>query len=483
MISFASSKPPIKDPSPASPLTRRGTLSHKGRGLGVLNRALRWCAGALLMACAASDARAQTQSRVYLIDIKGAIGVATERQLARAIDTIKGESGAVLVMRLDTPGGLVSSTRDIIQMMVGAPVPIVVYVAPAGARAASAGTFIVYASHVAAMAPGTNLGAATPISMGGLPGLPGQQPKDKKDEKDAAPTTQSAAEKKAINDVVAMLRSLAQLRGRSVDFAEKAVREAATMTAEEAKKDNVIDAVAGSLDELLAAIDGKKVKVGNAETALATKGAAVKTIEPDWRTRLLSVISDPNIAFILLMIGFYGVILEFWNPGTLVPGVIGAICLILALISLSTLPVHYGALALLLLGIALMVAEAFTPGIGVLGIGGLIAFVVGSIFLFEGADTDIEVSVSLPVVFGVAATTAGLIFGIVGAAIQARKRPATTGAEEIIGSRGQVIDWQGERGRVRVHGEIWSARAGRALKPKDAVRVVGREGLTLIVEA
>ncbi len=446
-------------------------------------RLLCWCAAALLLAGAVTHAHAQTGGRVYLTDVKGAIGVATERQLARALDQIKGESGAVLIMRLDTPGGLVSSTRDIIQLMIAAPVPVVVYVAPAGARAASAGTFLVYAAHVAAMAPGTNLGAATPISPGGFPGLPGQEPKEKKDGKDAAPASQQAAEKKAINDVVAMLRSLAQLRGRSVDFAEKAVREAATMTAVEAKKENVIDVVAASLDELLAAIDGKKVKVGESERTLATKGAAAKTIEPDWRTRLLAVISDPNIAFILLMIGFYGVILEFWHPGTLAPGVIGAICLILALISLSTLPVHYGALALLLLGIALMVAEVFTPGTVVLGIGGVIAFIVGAIFLFEGGDTDIDISVSLPVVLGAAATTAGLVFGIVGAAIQARKRPASTGAEEMIGARARVIEWQGERGRVRVHGEIWAARAGRALKADDSVRVVGREGLTLIVEA
>jgi membrane-bound serine protease (ClpP class) len=443
-------------------------------------KAMRSCAAALLFACAVlAGAHAQSGNRVHVIEIKGAIGVATERQLKRALEVAVRERSEALIVRLDTPGGLVSATRNIIQEMIAAPVPIVVYVSPSGARAASAGTFLVYASHVAAMAPGTNLGAATPVSIG-MPGLPGQQPD--KDKKNGQKDTKSAMEQKAINDVVALLRSLAQLRGRSVEFAEKAVREAATLTAEEAKKENVIEAVAGDMGELLAQIDGRKVKVGSAERTLSTREAAQTAIEPDWRTRLLAAITDPNVAFILLLVGFYGIILEFWNPGSFVPGTVGAISIILALTALSALPVHYGALALLLLGIALMVAEAFTPGIGILGAGGLVAFVIGSIFLFEGTGWDIDVSVSLPVVLGAAATTAALIFGVVGAAIKARKRPPAAGAEELIGSRGQVVEWQGEGGRVRARGEIWSARAHRALKERDAVRVVGRDGLTLIVE-
>jgi membrane-bound serine protease (ClpP class) len=439
------------------------------------------CVGALLIACAtAGTLRAETSNKAFVIEIKGAIGVASERQIKRAIEETRRQNGIALVIRLDTPGGLVSSTRDIIQEMIAAPVPVMVYVGPSGARAASAGTFLVYAAHVAAMAPGTNLGAATPIEFGGLPGLPKQQPEKSKDAKDIS--SETAARQKAINDVVAMLRSLAQLRGRNVDFAEKAVREAATLTADEAARDKVIDFVAADLDELIAKADGRKVKVGNADVTLATMGAVRTVLEPDWRTRLLTLISDPNVAFILLMIGFYGVILEFWHPGTFAPGVIGAICLILALTALSTLPVHYGALALLLLGIALMVGEVFTPGGVVLGIGGVIAFLVGAIFLFEGPDSDIDISVSIPVVIGAAVATAGLIFGIVGAAIQARKRPTATGAEQIIGMQAEVVEWKGERGRVRVLGEIWSARAPRPLKPKEAVRVTGREGLTLIVK-
>ena len=432
----------------------------------------------LLVGAAAGTVHAQAGGPVFVIEVKGAIGVATQRQLKRAIEQARLEQAEVLVIRLDTPGGLVSATRDIIQDMVAAPVPIIVYIAPSGARAASAGTFIAYASHVAAMAPGTNLGAATPVSMGGLPGMPGQQ-KDKDGEK----SSKSASEQKAINDIVALLRSLAQLRGRNIEFAEKAVREAETMTAEEAVKANVVEILAADMNELLAAADGRTVKIGNGERALATKGAATTVLEPDWRTRLLQVISDPNVAFILLMIGFYGIVLEFWNPGTLVPGTIGAICIILALIALSALPVHYGALGLLILGMALMVAEAFTPGIGIMGAGGLIAFVAGAIFLFEGSGWDIEVSLSWPVIVGTTLTTAVVIFGFVAAAAKAHRRPAMTGSEEMIGSRGEIIEWSEAGGRVHVHGETWSARGDRPFQPKEKVRVVGRDGLTLIVEA
>jgi membrane-bound serine protease (ClpP class) len=425
--------------------------------------------------------RAQPANRVFVTDVQGVIGVATARQIARAIEKTRTEHGIALVVRLDTPGGLVSSTRDIIKDILASPVPVIIYVAPSGARAASAGTFIAYAAHVVAMAPGTNIGAATPIELS-VPGLPSptERSKDKKDSNDAS--SQTAAQRKAINDVVALLRSLAQLRGRNPEWAEKAVREAATLTATEAVNNNVIDIVATSLEDVLAQADGRKVTVNGIEQTLATKGVSIVTYEPDWRTRALSIISDPNIAFILLMIGFYGILFEFWHPGSFVPGVVGAISLILAFIALSALPVHYGALTLLVLGIALMVGEIFTPGIGILGIGGLLAFVAGAIFLFEGPGSDIEIAVSLPLIIGAAATTAGLLFGILGAAVKARTRPPATGSEQMIGSRGEVVAWQGSSGQVRVLGEIWAARSDRPLKPKDAVRVVGREGLTLIVE-
>ena len=440
----------------------------------------------LLLAGVTALAHAQPQQQargyVFVTEINGAIGVSATRQITQAIQSAAEQQGAALILQLDTPGGLVSSTRDIIKAMIASPVPVIVYVAPSGARAASAGTFITYAAHIAAMAPGTNLGAATPIEIGGFPGVP-QRPEQQKNEKDSsASSSQPARERKAINDTVAMLRSLAQLRGRNAEWAEKAVRKAATLTATEARKENVIDIVAVSIDDLRAQIDGRKVSVGGVERTLATKSAAITVFEPDWRTRALSIISDPNVAFILLMIGFYGIILEFWNPGTFVPGVIGGISLLLALTALSALPVHFGALGLLILGIALMIAEAFTPGIGVLGIGGLAAFLVGSIFLFDAPGADIDIAVSLPLIVGAAVTTAALIFGVVTAAIKVRARPPAAGAEQMIGLRGEVVEWNEERGRVRAHGEIWAARGARSLQPGDSVRVVGRENLTLIVE-
>jgi membrane-bound serine protease (ClpP class) len=410
--------------------------------------------------------------------VNGVIGVATTRQISQAIQKASQESGSAPVMRLDTPGGLVSSTREIIKEMIASPVPVIVYVAPSGARAASAGTYITYASHLAAMAPGTNIGAATPIEIGSVPGLPGSQPKDK----DGKETPKSAPQDKAINDAVAMLRSLAQLRGRNAAWAEKAVRDAATLTAVEAQKEGVVDLVTDSLNDLLAQADGRKVMVAGVETTWMTRNAEIIAVAPDWRTKALSAISDPNIAFLLMLIGFYGLILEFWNPGSFAPGVIGAISLIVGLTALTALPVNYGALGLLMLGILLMVGEAFTPGIGALGIGGLAAFIVGGLFLFEGGDTDIEFAVSRWLVFGSALATAGMIVAIGGAAWSARKRPPATGSEEMIGMRGEVVSWTGAHGSVRVHGEIWSARADRPLQVNDTVRVVGREGLTLIVE-
>jgi membrane-bound serine protease (ClpP class) len=432
-----------------------------------------------MAAAFAPPASAQSPSRVFVTEVNGVIGVATTRQISHAIQKARQENASALVMRLDTPGGLVSSTRDIIKEMIASPVPVIVYVAPSGARAASAGTYITYASHLAAMAPGTNIGAATPIEIGGVPGLPGgSQPKDK----DGKDTSKSAAQEKAINDAVAMLRSLAQLRGRSAAWAERAVRDAATLTALEAQKEGVVDLVADNLNDILAQADGRKVMVAGVETTWRTRNAEIITVAPDWRTKALSAISDPNIAFLLMLIGFYGLILEFWNPGSFAPGVIGAISLIVGLTALTALPVNYGALGLLVLGILLMIGEAFTPGIGALGIGGLAAFIVGGLFLFEGGDTDIEFAVSRWLIFGSAIATAGMIVAIGGAAWSARKRAPVTGSEQLIGMRGEVVSWSDLRGNVRVVGEIWSARADRPLQVNDAVRVVGREGLTLIVE-
>jgi membrane-bound serine protease (ClpP class) len=433
-----------------------------------------------LMAGLGAPAYSAPSDRVMVVTVDGAISVAAARVIAKAIDEGKKTVATAIVMQLDTPGGLVSATRDIIREMIASPVPIIVYVAPSGARAASAGTFIVYASHAAAMAPGTNLGAATPVQFGGLPGVP--QPKD-----DKKPTEPSAVEKKAINDTVALLRSLGQLRGRDIDFAEKAVHEAATLTADEAKKRGVVEYVATSVNDLLAQADGRTVTADGRERVLATKDAAVTVIEPDWRTKFLAVIANPNVAFVLFLIGVYGILFEFWSPGVFFPGVIGGICLILAFISLSLLPVEYGALGLLVLGVALMIGEAFTPGIGALGIGGLIAFLIGAFFLIDPEGSTTEMRVSIPVIVGAAIACAGLSFGVLGAAMRARQRPATSNAEELLKSKGVVIDWQDRHddigsGRIRIQGEIWNARAERNLRPGDRVRIVSRDGLTLTVE-
>lgn len=447
---------------------------------------VRWAAGllgivALLAATPLPAGAAERSGPILVTEIKGAIGVAATRLITDALAKARQDNARSLVIQLDTPGGLVTSMRDIIQQILASPIPVIVYVSPGGARAASAGTFIVYAAHVAAMAPGTNVGAATPIEMGGLPGLP-RPTEPKQVEKDkAAPPAETAAHRKALNDTIAMLRSLAQLRGRNVEWAEKAVRDAATLTAEDALKEGVIDVVARDLDDLLKQIDGRKVTINAVEFLLATKGVPRTVFEPDWRTRLLGVISDPNIAFILLIIGIYGILFEFWNPGGLVAGVIGAVCLLLGLTALATLPVQFGALGLVVLGIGLMMAEAFAPGFGILGIGGVIAFIAGSLFLFDPAGADIDISVSVPLIIALAVTTGALALFVLGAAVKARTRPATTGAEQMIGSIGEVAEWDNLKGYIRVHGEMWSARAEQSFAPGDAVRVIQRDELTLLV--
>jgi membrane-bound serine protease (ClpP class) len=421
---------------------------------------------------------------VLLLDVTGVIGFVAAGELTKALERAKAEKAALLILRLDTPGGLLSSTRDMIREMLASTTPIVVYVAPNGARAASAGTYLVYASHLAAMAPGTHLGAATPVSLGvpGLPGSPPPQPSPGAEKKPAAPDTGTAEERKAVNDAAAYLRSLAQIRKRDADFAEKAVREAATLTASEALKEGVIEVIAGNVDEMLAAIDGRSVTTAAGDITLRTKGSRIVELKPDWKAQLLSTITDPNIAFILLLIGIYGILFEFMSPGVVAPGVIGGVCLIVALTALSVLPLSYGGLALLLFGIALMVAEAFAPSFGVLGLGGVAAFVVGAFFLFDPAEAQFGFGVAWPLIAGASATSAAFVIGVVGFALKARRRAVRTGAEEMIGSIGEVLNWLGGQGQVRVHGEIWAARSDQSLARGRKVRVVNRVGLTLVVE-
>ncbi|MBN9539083.1 MAG: nodulation protein NfeD [Reyranella sp.] len=421
---------------------------------------------------------------VVVLDVKGTIGVGTVQMIDDGFAQARAVRAGLIVLRLDTPGGLVTATRDITRAILASPVPVAVFVAPSGARAASAGTYITYAAHIAAMAPGTHLGAATPVQMGAPPMAP---PRDKPGEDQG--TGGSAMDRKITNDAVAYLRSLAQLRGRNVDWAEKAVREAATLTAEEAEREKVVDVLAVSVADLLDQIDGRRLQTSDGEHVLATRHARLDTVEPGWKVRLLAALTDPNIAFILLMVGLYGIIFEFTSPGHIVPGVIGTICLILGFVALSALPLSFVGVALLVAGLAMMVAEVFVPGFGLLGAGGAAAFLLGGLFLFDPAGADIDFSVAWPVLIAAVATNALLLFGLIGMIMRVRHRKVVTGAEQMIGLEGEVLDWQsgeaGGRGHIRVRGEVWSARAtppgSPSLSTGVRVRVDRRDGLTLHV--
>lgn len=450
------------------------------------NRAIMLALFAVLMApwlWPAISAHAEGRP-VVVAEIKGAIGVGTVYYATDALAFAQREQAQLLILKIDTPGGLVSATREIIQSILASPIPVAVFVSPSGARAASAGTYIAYAAHIVAMAPGTHLGAATPIQIQ-LPGLP-QGPRPDKptpsstDKKDGP--TLDPAKSKMINDAVAYLRSLAQLRGRSEQWADKFVRDAATLTSTEALKEGVIDFVAIDVRDLLTKLQDRRVKVEGGERVLDVRDAVVKLIEPNWKVRFLTTITDPNIAFILLMIGVYGIIFEFWSPGLTGPGVVGGISLIVALMALSALPLSYAGLALLALGIALMAAEAFAPGFGILGIGGVVAFIAGAIFLFEPSGADIDVSIALPLIVSTAITSALFLIGLLGLVIRSRRNPVVTGPEELIGLEGEVVSWDVGRGKVRVHGEVWTARAAKDLQTGAQIKITGREGLTLFVQ-
>ncbi len=440
---------------------------------------LTWIAAWIaLLFLAAAPLKAETEDRLALmLSLDGAVTPATADYLIRGMAEAAERGAELVILRIDTPGGLVTSTREIISAILGSPVPVAAWVAPSGARAASAGTYIMYASHIAAMAPSTHLGAATPVALGG-----GSLPfGDRDDEDEGAPAQRatSAAELKSLNDAVAYLQGLAELRGRNSDWAEQAVREAATLTAPRAVAENVVDFTARTAEEVLAAADGRVVEVDGTTRTLATADLTIVVLDPDWRTRLLSVITNPNVALMLMVLGFYGILFELFNPGALVPGTIGGISLLTGLYALSVLPVSYAGLALILLGLALIVAEAFSPSFGILGIGGAAAIGLGAVLLFDGDVPGLEVH--WPVIAALVVASAAFALLVARLAAMSYRREVRTGRDEMLGAMGKVQDWQGGRGHVFVHGERWNASGPDRLPAGTTVRITGLDGLTVVV--
>jgi membrane-bound serine protease (ClpP class) len=442
-----------------------------------------WLQGALLASLSLAGAAptlglaADSAPTGVLLPISGPIGPATSDFFVRTLRDANQHAASIVVVTLDTPGGLDTSMRDMVQAILASDVPVVTYVSPSGARAASAGTFLLYASHVAAMAPATNLGAATPVQIGG-PSTPSATG-DKRDAGKSADAG-SALERKSVNDAVAYIRSLAELRGRNVAWAESAVRDGASLPADEALAAGVVDVVAADLPELLKALDGRVVKLKSREATLQTSGIVLSDVQPDWRTELLSLVTNPNVAYLLMLIGIYGLLLEGYNPGTVLPGVVGAISLLLALFAFQVLSVNYAGLALIALGVLLIVAETFVPSFGTLGLGGIIAFVMGSIMLLDGDVPGFGIAWQVIGAMGLAGAL--LLLAIVSFAVKARRRPVVSGAEGLLLEHAEAVESFDREGFVRVHGEIWTAVSREPVHEGQRLRIRKVDGLKLEVE-
>ena len=455
----------------------------------------------LALAAVSGAATARADGTAILLDLEGALGVATAEYIVGGIDEAEARSANIVIIRMDTPGGLVEPMRAIVSKVLSSSVPVATYVSPGGARADSAGTYILFASHIAAMAPTTHVGAATPVSLGG--GDPSDSPRpfgerpsddDGEDAEDGgaddgeadeeadrqAPLPGSAMERKVLNDAIAYIRGLAEAHGRNADWAEKAVREAATLTAEGALAENVIDLIANNQLELLAAIDGREVTVNNQTVTLDTGGLDIEAIEPSWRIKILTTISNPEIALLLVLVGIYGLLFEGYNPGAIVPGVVGVIALLLAAYALQVIPVNYAGLALIIVGIGMIVAEAFVPSFGALGLGGIVAFIFGAIMMFDSGIPGYDISIAFVVVFAV--VTGGAMLLTVTYLLKLQRRGAVSGSGSIVGGTAIAMQDFTGNGKVWLEGESWQAVSSAPVAKGQQVVVRAMEGLILYVE-